>query len=92
MHDGTLDGARARYVADLQRAHPFFDEQLSDVLQLLNSLVSKERAPEAGPLRAARADYLAHLRSGYTLDKQVDELARACTSLFAPALGLTTAG
>jgi hypothetical protein len=90
MSDTILDTARARYVADLQRAHPVVDEQLADVDLLLDSLLDRSSPPVHGPLDAARADYLARLRECCRgLDEQVLDLAKACTHLFAPALGLT---
>jgi hypothetical protein len=90
--DITLDCARARYLADLQHVHPLFNEQMSDVLQVLNSLVEKETSPVMSRLDAARADYLKCLRDRRrTHNAQVLELAKACTDLFAPAIGLTAA-
>ena len=90
--DTTLEAARTRYVADLQRVHLLFDEQMSDVGILLRSLLGEDTRFGAGPLDATRAIYLEHVRARYrTLDEQVLELAKACTHLFAPALGLTRA-
>jgi hypothetical protein len=98
MSDEALEAARARYVAGLRRAHPVVDEQLSDVDLLLDSLLAgeaeavrdKSSLPGHGPLDALRADYLARLRACYrSLDEQVLDLAKACTHLFAPALGLS---
>jgi len=87
--ESTLEAARARYVADLQRVHPIFDEQMSDVLMLLRSLLGEDTPSSAGPLDSTRAGYLEHVRERCrTLEEQVLELAKACTNLFAPALGL----
>jgi len=92
MSELTLEGARARYVNALQRVHPRFDEQLSDVVLLLDSLLGRRTPPEVGPLAAVRADYLSRLRQRCrTLDEQVFDLAKACNHLFAPGLGLTVA-
>jgi hypothetical protein len=89
--DASLEAARARYVADLKRAHPVVDEQLSDVDVLLDSLLDQTSPPAVNPLvDAARANYLARLRDCCrSLDEQVHDLAVACKHLFAPALGLT---
>jgi hypothetical protein len=93
MSDLTLDTARARYLSDLQRTHPLFNDQMSDILSLLRSLLNEEIPPIRSALDAVRADYVGCLRKQYgTLDRHVLELATACTHLYAPALGLTTPG
>jgi hypothetical protein len=85
----TLAGARAHYVAALQGTFPVIDAQLSDVVGLLDALLGVNTPPGGGPLVAARAAYLSRLRQACPgLNEQVLELARACTELFAPALGL----
>jgi hypothetical protein len=74
--------------------YPLIDTQLSDVVRLLDVLLGLDGTPGYGPppLAAARAAYLAGLRRACrTLDDQVLDLARACTDLFATALGLSTA-
>jgi hypothetical protein len=62
MSELNREGARARYVAALQRVHPRFDEQLSDVVLLLDSLLGRRTPPDIGPLAAVRGDYLSRLR------------------------------
>jgi hypothetical protein len=90
MFELTLEEARDRYVADLQRVHPSFEEQLADVLLLLDSLLGRGRPPD-GPLADVRADYIVRLQQRCrTLDEQVLDLAKACTHLFGPVLGLKT--
>jgi hypothetical protein len=89
MTDLSLEGARASYVAALRLVHPLFDEQLSDIVLLLDSLVGQNRPSHGSALDSVRADYLARLRdSGRSLDEQLFDLATACTHLFAPVLGL----
>jgi len=90
MSDTTLEAARARYLDDVRRVHPHFDDQLSEVLVLLRWLLGEDHPPVDSPLHAARTDYLARLRDRYrTLDEQVLELARAGKHLFGPAVGLS---
>jgi hypothetical protein len=90
MSETTLEDARARYLTDLQREHPQFNEQMSDVLHVLHSLLGEEKLPALSPLDSVRAEYVGYLRAHVrTLDEQVRELAKACTQLFAPSLGLT---
>jgi hypothetical protein len=92
MSDATLEAARARYLHDLQRVHPLFDDQMSEVLVLLRSLLGEDCPCDDNRLHSVRADYLARLRDRYrTLDAQLLELARAGTHLFGPALGLPAA-
>jgi len=88
--DTALETARTHYLADLQRVHLLFDEQMSDVQILLHALIDAEAVPcGASSLDTTRAIYLQHVRAHRrTLDAQVLELAKACTHLFAPALGL----
>jgi hypothetical protein len=78
------------------RPRPVVDEQLADVDLLLDALLAgeadavrdKSSPPVHGPLDALRADYLARLcERCRSLDEQVLDLAKACTHLFAPALG-----
>jgi len=88
----TLDVARAQYVADLQRVHPHFDEQMSDVLIALRTLLGEDIPSAVSPLDTSRADYVGHVRDRCdTLVEQVLELAKTSTQLFAPALGLIAA-
>jgi hypothetical protein len=90
MCNTSLDAARTRYIDDLQRMHPQFDDQVSDVLLLLRLLLRNDHPPVDGKLSTARGDYLARLRERYrNLDEQVIELARAGAYLFGPAVGLT---
>jgi len=90
MTDISLDGARTRYVADLLRVHPVFEEQLSEVVHLLGSLVGETRQSRSSALDPVRDDYLAHLRDGNrSLNEQLFDLAKACAHLFGPVLGLT---
>jgi len=92
-HTNTaLEAARTHYLADLQRVHLLFDEQMSDVQILLHSLIDDAAVPfGASSLDTTRAIYLQQVRAHHrTLDAQVLELAKACTHLFAPALGLST--
>jgi hypothetical protein len=92
MSDTTLEAARARYLHDLQRVHPLFDDQMSEVLVLLRSLLGEDHPSVDNRLYSARVDYLAGVRDRYrSLDEQVLELARTGTHLFGPALGLTAA-
>jgi hypothetical protein len=89
MPDTTLEEARARYLSDLQRTHPVFDEQLTEIIHLLDSLLKQDCPPLAQTLAPARADYLARLRErGRSRDEQVRDLAKACADLFAAVLGL----
>lgn len=93
MSDTTLEGARARYLADLQLEHPMFSDQLSDIVRLLHSVLDTESPPIVSSLDAVRADYARRLRdSRRTVDEHVLELAKACNDLFAPTLGLTGVG
>jgi hypothetical protein len=93
MSDTTLQAARARYLDDVRRVHPQFDDQVCEVILLLRWLLGEDRLPVDSPLHAARADYLARLRDRYrTLDEQVLELARAGKHLFGPAVGVNPAG
>jgi hypothetical protein len=89
----TLNGARARYVAALQGTYPAIDAQLSDVVRLLNVLLGADHPADGGLLLAdARTAYIARLRRACRgLEEQVLDLARACSDLFAPALGLAAA-
>ena len=90
--DISLESARTSYVADLQRVHLHFDEQMSYVHMLLRSLLGDDAPVSASPLDSTRALYLERVRAPYrTLDEQVLELAKACSHLFAPALGLPAA-
>jgi hypothetical protein len=85
----TLDEARARYVSDVQRVHPVFDDQLREVLVLQRSLLGGDAAPGAGALDNSRADYLAQVRDRCrTVGDQLRELAQACSQLFASVLGI----
>jgi hypothetical protein len=89
MLDTTLEEARARYLDDLRRTHPVFDQQLTEIIHLLDSLVKQDSPPLAQTLGPARADYLARLRGrGRSLDEQVRDLATAGADLFAAVLGL----
>jgi hypothetical protein len=86
----TLEGARARYLSDLQRARPLFNDQMSDILAVLHSVLGEAGPPIVSPLDARRADYTNCLLSQCrTFDERVLELAEAGCDLFAPALGLT---
>ena len=88
----TLDGARAGYVAALQGVYPLIDAQLKDVVCLLDVLLGSDRPAAGGPLDDARTAYLVCLRQSCRgIEEQLLELARACTDLFAPALGLPSA-
>jgi hypothetical protein len=94
LTEEILEAARVHYVAHLRRAHPVVADQLSDVDLLLDLLLEQGSAPatgrlDTGSLDAARAAYLARLRERCRdLDEQIVELARACATLFAPAIGL----
>jgi hypothetical protein len=89
----TLEAARESYVAALQGVYPVIETQISDVMRLLDALLGVDSPPDGGPLSAARTAYLATLRQAYhSLDQQLLDLARACTDLFAVALGLPAAG
>ena len=91
MSHTALETARARYLDDVRRVHPHFEDQMSEVVLLLQSLLGQNHPPSEGPLHATRSDYLARLRDHYrTLDEQVLELARAGKHLFGPAVGLST--
>ena len=92
MSDITLDTARARYLADVQRVHPLFQEQITEIVQLLDVLLGEHNARVADPLEHTRAAYLARLRERCrTLDEQVLELAKAGAHLFAPSIGISAA-
>jgi len=84
-----LNGARARYVTALQDTYPAIDAQLSDVIGLLQVLLGADRPADGGLLADARTVYLARLAHACSgLEEQVRDLAKACSDLFAPALGL----
>jgi hypothetical protein len=88
----NLEAARTRYVADLQRVYLRFDEQMSDVEVLLRSLLGEEAPFGATALDTTRTIYLEHVRARcHGIDEQLLELAKACTHLFEPVLGLTSA-
>jgi hypothetical protein len=85
----TLEGARDRYLNDLQNARPLFNDQMSDILAVLHSVLGEASPPIVSSLDARRADYTSCLLDQCrTFDERVLELAEAGNHLFAPALGL----